>query len=356
MSVTERPGSRPIRIGDRSVGDGHPCYVIAEAGSNHNRDFDTGLRLIDVAVEAGADAVKFQTYSGKSLYSTKAPGFDYLAPITAKKPHELLEDLALPRHWQEKLAVHCREQGIEFLSSPFDREAVDELDALNVAAMKVASFELVDLPFLRYIGERRRPVVLSTGMASIGEVEEAIDAIRAGGTEDVCLLQCASMYPSPPSIMNLRAIVTMKAAFGLPVGISDHTLGIHVTPAAVAVGANLVEKHFTLDRSYPGPDHPFAIEPDELRQMVAHIRDVEAALGDGLKRGPSDLESAEMYSKARRSVVAACAIPAGTRITPEMLTVKRPGTGIKPKFLEALVGRTAAVDIEADDIVTWEML
>jgi sialic acid synthase SpsE len=356
MIGPRRPSARSTSIGGRPVGDGHPCYVIAEAGSNHNRHLDTALRLIEVAVEVGADAVKFQTYSGKSLYSTKTPQFDYLAPLTTKKPHELLEDIALPRHWQQKLADHSRDLGIEFLSSPFDRQAVDELDALNVAAFKVASFELVDLPFLRYMGERGRPVIVSTGMASIGEIEEAVEALRTGGTDEICLLQCASLYPSPPQIMNLRAIETMKAAFGVPVGLSDHTLGVHIAPAAVAVGANLVEKHFTLDRSHPGPDHSFALEPNELRELVGHIRDIEAALGDGVKRGPSELESAEMYSKARRSIVAACPIPAGTRITAEMLTVKRPGSGIKPRFIDALVGRTAAVDIDEDEVITWERL
>ncbi len=345
-----------VVIGRRRVGDGHPCYVVAEAGSNHNRDLDTARRLIDAAAEAGADAVKFQTYSGKAVYSTKTPQFDYLAPLTDKKPHALLEDISLPREWQPVLAEHCREQGVEFLSSPFDRQAVDELDALEIGAYKIASFELVDLPFLEYVGEKRRPVVLSTGMATLGEIEEAMEAARTGGATEFCLLQCASLYPAPPKVMNLRAILTMKAAFGVPVGLSDHTLGLHVPCAAVALGANLLEKHFTLDRRHPGPDHGFAIEPSELRDLVVHVREVEAALGDGLKRGPSDEEAAEMYSKARRSIVAARAIPAGTPIEREMLTVKRPGFGIKPKFIDTLVGRKASVDIDEDEVITWEML
>ncbi len=345
-----------LSIGPCGVGDRHPCYVIAEAGSNHNRDLDTARRLVDVAVDAGANAVKFQTYSGANLYSTKAPKFDYLGPLADKQPHQLLEEISLPRDWQPLLAEHCRAQGIEFLSSPFDREAVDELVALEVAALKVASFELVDLPFIRYIGAQQCPVILSTGMATLGEIEEALDALRQGGAEDVVVLQCASVYPAPPRVMNLRAIQTMKAAFGIPVGLSDHTLGIHVPLAAVALGANVLEKHFTLDRSQPGPDHSFAVEPRELCDLVTHLRDVEEALGDGQKRGPSVEEAVEMYSKARRSVVAACAIPAGTRITRDMLTVKRPGHGIKPKLIDSLVGRVAATDIDYDDIVTWEML
>ncbi|MGQ0825053.1 MAG: N-acetylneuraminate synthase family protein [Actinomycetota bacterium] len=345
-----------MKLGPREVGAGHPCYVIAEAGANHDRDLDVARRLIDVAVEAGADAVKFQTYSGRTLYSTKTPRFDYLGELGAKPAHELLDDIALPREWQPLLAAHCREVGIEFLSSPFDRQAVDELDALDVAAFKIASFELVDLTLVEYAASKGRPLIMSTGMATLAEIEDAVQTARDAGSREVCLLQCASLYPSPPAIMNLRTIATMQRAFAMPVGLSDHTLGTHVAAAAVALGANLVEKHFTLDRTRRGPDHSFAIEPAELQQLVRHVRDVEAALGDGVKRGPSDAEGVEMYAKARRSVVAACAIPAGTTVGREMLTVKRPGFGIKPKFIDALVGRVARVDIDEDEILTWEML
>ena len=345
-----------VKLGSREVGPDQPCYVIAEAGANHDRDLDVARRLIDVAAEAGADAVKFQTYSGRTLYSTKTPRFDYLGELGAKPAHELLDDVALPREWQPILAAHSRDVGIEFLSSPFDRAAIDELDALDVAAFKIASFELVDIPLIEYAASKGRPLIFSTGMATLGEIEDAIDAARRAGAPDVCLLQCASLYPSPPHIMNLRAIPTMASTFGVPVGLSDHTLGLHVATAAIALGAQLLEKHFTLDRTRSGPDHPFAIEPSELKELVAHVRDVEAALGDGLKRGPSDEEQVEMYAKARRSVVAACAIPEGTRITRDMLTIKRPGHGIAPKLIEALVGRTATVDIDDDDVVTWDML
>lgn len=341
----------------RPVGPGLPGYVIAEAGSNHNRDLGIARKLIDVAADAGADAVKFQTYSGRTLYSTKTPRFDYLEDDLAAKPaHELLEEIALPRDWQPILAEHCRERGVEFLSSPFDRQAVDELDALDVGAFKIASFELVDLPFIRYAAARGRPLILSTGMATLGEIEEALAAARDAGCTELALLQCASLYPAPAHVMNLRTIPTMQAAFGVPVGLSDHTLGTHAAVAAVALGACIIEKHFTLDRTMSGPDHPFAAEPQELRDLVTHIRDTEAALGDGVKRGPSEEESQEMYAKGRRSVVAAVAIPRGTAITAEMLTVKRPGHGVKPKFLELLVGRLARTDIEEDDVVTWDMV
>jgi N,N'-diacetyllegionaminate synthase len=349
------PVSCTVRLGDREVGLGRPCYVIAEAGANHDRDLDVARRLIDVAAEAGADAVKFQTYSGKTLYSTKAPGFEYLADLGAKAPHELLEDISLPRDWQPVLRDHCRDAGVEFLSSPFDRQAVDELDALDVAAFKIASFELVDLPFVEYAASKGRPLIVSTGMATLGEIEDVIETARRAGAGDICLLQCASLYPSPPEIMNLRTIPAMRAAFGVPVGLSDHTLGTHVAPAAVALGACIVEKHYTLDRTRRGPDHPFAIEPRELKELVAQIRDVEAALGDGIKRGPSDAEAQEMYAKARRSIVTTCAIRCGSVITRDMLTVKRPGHGIRPKLIDAVVGRVARVDIDEDEILTWEM-
>lgn len=346
----------PVRIGSRSVGEGRPCYVIAEAGANHDRDPVVAHRLVDVAADAGADAVKFQTYTGRDLYSTRAPRFDYLGELGDRPVHELLDDLALPREWQPELAAHAAERGIEFLSSPFDRSAVDELDALGVAAFKVASFEIADLGLLRHIGATGRPVILSTGMASLGEIEVAIAALRTDGPVDVCLLQCASVYPAPPETLNLRSIPMLAGAFGCPVGLSDHTLGIHLAPAAVALGAHLVEKHFTLDRRRVGPDHSFAVEPDELAALVRHVRDVERALGDGQKHGPNRHESVEMYQKARRSLVAACRIPKGTRLDATMITVKRPGTGIEPRLLDAVIGRTASIDIDEDDVLRWEML
>jgi sialic acid synthase SpsE len=355
--VNERAAATPtIRLGHRTIGNGHACYVIAEVGANHNRDLDVARRLIDAAADAGVDAVKFQTYSGRALYSSHTPRFDYLDELGAKPVHELLDELALPREWHEVLARHCADRGVHFFSSPFDRDAVDELDALDVVAFKVASFEIVDLEFVRYIASKGRPMIVSTGMCTLGEIDDAVTAARDGGSDAIALLQCASLYPAPASVMNLRSIPAMAAAFGVPVGLSDHTTGIHVAPAAVALGARLLEKHVTLDRSMSGPDHPFAIEPKELADLVAHVRDVEDALGDGVKRGPSDEEAVEMYTKARRSIVAATAIPAGTVVRREMLCVKRPGFGIAPKLIDSVVGRTARRDIAYDDVVTWGAL
>lgn len=343
-----------IEIGGRPVGGGAPCYVIAEAGANHNRDLGIARELIDVAADAGADAVKFQTYNGRSLYSSKTPRFAYLKD--ERSPQELLEAIAMPREWLPILADHARDRGIHFFSSPFDHVAVDELAAIGVPAMKIASFEIVDLPLIRKAAGAGVPIIVSTGMASYGEIEDALRAIAQAGNENVVLLRCASVYPAPPEIMNLRAMDTMRQAFGVPVGLSDHTQGIAIPTAAAACGMDVLEKHFTLSRTMEGPDHPFAIEPDELRAMVSAVRDVESALGSGRLEGPSDAEKVEMYSLARRSLVAAIDIPTGTVIEERMLTVKRPGFGIAPKHLELVVGRTARVDIEADDIVTWEMV
>jgi sialic acid synthase SpsE len=341
-----------FEIAGRRIGPGEPAYVIAEAGANHNRDLAVAEKLIDVAADAGADAVKFQVYTGAGLYAAETPRFEYLADN--RSPRELLDAIALPREWLPELAAHARERGIAFFATPFDADAVASLAAVEAPAMKIASFELVDLPLIELAASVGVPMILSTGMATYGEIEDALAAVEAGGNRQVGLLRCASLYPSPAEIMNLRAMETLRAAFGVPVGLSDHTTGIAVPAGAAALGAELLEKHFTLSRSMTGPDHPFALEPEELRAMVTAVREVEAALGNGRIEGPSEAESAEMYRLARRSIVAAVAIPVGTVITPEMLTTKRPGYGIKPRERDLVIGRTSRVDIAADEVITWE--
>ena len=343
-----------FEIGGTRVGGGARCYVIAEAGANHNRDLGLARELIDVAAQAGADAVKFQTYTGKELYSSRTPRFAYLDD--ERSPQELLDAIALPRDWHAKLAEHAAARSIQFFSSPFDRAAVDELVAIGVPALKIASFELVDVTLIAHAASTGIPLILSCGMATYGEVEDALDAATTAGASKVALLRCASLYPAPAEIMNLRAMETMRAAFGAPVGLSDHTTGISVAAGAAALGMDLLEKHFTLSRELDGPDHPFALEPDELTALVASVREVEAALGHGRLEGPSEQESAEMYRLARRSVIAAVEIPAGTVLHAEMLTVKRPGYGVAPKHLELLVGRIAKVDIPFDEVITWDMV
>lgn len=343
-------------LGGRPVGEGHPTYVIAEAGANHNRDLGIARQLVDVAAEAGADAVKFQTYSGEALYSTKTPGFEHFAPLSDKDPSELLEEIALPREWQVELRDHAASRGIDFFSTPFDETAVAELDALGVPAMKIASFEIVDPKLIAAAARTGRPLLISTGMATLGEVEDAVRDATEAGAVAVGLMQCTSVYPAPAERANLRAMATMRTAFGLPVGLSDHTTGIAVPIAAAALGAAFLEKHFTLDRTMEGPDHSFALEPDELAAMVAGIREAQVALGDGRKRGPGPEEAKENHRLARRSLIVVGDHPAGTVLSEEMLTAKRPGFGIAPRDLDKVVGRTLRVAVEHDDILTWEML
>lgn len=339
---------KELRIGKKIIGSTHQTYIIAEIGANHNRDFTIAKKLIDKAAEAGVDAVKFQTYKAETLYSRHAPKFSK----DDVEPFDLIKANELPREWHRELYKYAARKKLHFLSSPFDYDAVDDLDTVGVPAFKVASFELVDLGLLKYIAQKNKPIILSVGLATLGEIEDALNAIRSQGNNDIILLHCASLYPSPAEIVNLNAIQTLSKAFQIPIGFSDHTLGIHIAVAAVAKGASVIEKHFTLDRTMKGPDHSFAIEPGELKQLVKNIRDVEIAMGTGVK-GRSKAEQ-EMYEKGRRSIIAAREIKKGTKIKREWLIVKRPGYGIKPKYLEIVIGRTAKRDIKTDEWITWE--
>ncbi len=307
--------------------------------------------MIDMAAESGADAAKFQIYSAPTLYSAK---IDSAARYDGASVSNLIKSVETPRDWLPELADYCAKKTIQFFATPFDMAAVDELDAVS-GLFKIASFEIVDLPLIRHTASKGKPMIIATGLANLGEIEDAVVACRERGNDQITLLQCASCYPAPVSIMNLRAMETMRRAFGLPVGLSDHTRGIHISVAAVAMGAAVIEKHVTMDRTMEGPDHPFAIEPKELREMVRQIREVESALGDGCKRGPAP-EEMDYYGLARRSLHALVDIPKGTRITDEMLISKRPGHGIRPKYLGWVVGRRAARDIAADSWLTMDML
>jgi N,N'-diacetyllegionaminate synthase len=357
--VSARSYGRPtIEIAGRPVGPGHPCYVIAEAGSNHNRDLDTAKRLIDAAAGAGADAVKFQTYTAEGLYSRKTPNPSYL-----KKDHllkdqetvwELIKRVEIPWEWHEELAAHTAAAGLDFLSSPFEEAAVDLLEGVKVPAYKIASYEITHLPLIEYAARTGKPLLVSTGMASLADIERALDTANAAGCEQVALLHCAINYPPRFDDLNLRAIQTLASAFQVPVGWSDHTMGHTADVAAVTLGACLVEKHYTLSREQEGPDHAFALEPDELTAMVTAIREAEESLGSPVKRVTG--AEAEMFRIGRRSLVAARAIEAGATITREDIAVKRPGYGIPVYQLDIVIGRRAAVAIEADDILMWPML
>lgn len=335
---------------DRYIGNDEPCFIIAEVGANHNRSLSLAKELIDAAVEAKADAVKFQIYSADTLYSKRTPkhsGYE-------KDLHSLIKEIETPRDWLPELSAYCKERDILFFATPFDHQAVDELDEVS-EFFKIASFELVDLELVKYCASKGKPMIISTGLATMEEIEDAYLTCRKAGNEQIVFLQCASVYPAPPHIMNLNTMETIRRAFGVPAGLSDHTLGIHIPLAAVAMGASVIEKHYTLDRKMDGPDHPFAIEPHELAELVRCCRDVEAAMGDGRKLGPSP-EEQEFYQKARRSIHAKVDIPADTVISEDMLQIKRPGFGIRPKFLDLVVGRKARKNIEADEWVTWEMV
>ena len=338
-----------VYIGNKVIGDDEPCFIIAEIGSNHNGSLKQAKKLIDYAVEARANAVKFQIFKADHIYSKYTPEFKYLK---GKNVYELIKNIETPRKWIKELAKYCKEKKICFLASPFDFEAIDLLDSY-VPAFKVASFEIVDLELIRYMAAKGKPIIISTGMASLGEIEDAINVAKSVGNKKIILLHCNSLYPTPYKIVNLKAMHTLKTVFKVPIGFSDHTLGIHIPIAAVAMGATVIEKHFTLDRKLPGPDHSFAIEPGELAEMVKNIREIEMAKGNGIKE-KSRLENEEMYVKARRSIHAKCDIPLGTIITRDMLIVKRPGFGIAPKFIDIVVGRESKKGIKKDRWIKWK--
>lgn len=336
----------------RKIGDGNPCYIIAEIGSNHNHDFDLALELIEAAAGAGVDAVKFQTFRAKDHYSTKAPGFSYLS---SSDTYKLIESLELDRSWHQPLKAAAEALGLDFLSSPCDIDAIEELEQLQVVAYKVASFDLPDTTLIARMARTARPIILSTGMADWMDIQRGVDTVRGFGNDQIVLLQCTSLYPAPVGLSNLRSMASMRGAFNCLVGYSDHTEGEHICLGAVAQGACVIEKHFSMSRKLPGPDHPFAIEPSELKQMVLHIREIESALGDGSKAGPRP-EEMEMFQKGRRSLHVLRDIEIGEIIHDEDLVVKRPGIGIPPHMRSFVVGRRARVALKRDQWITWEMI
>ncbi len=346
-----------VTVGGRPIGEGYPCFVIAEAGVNHNEDVELGKALIRAAKEHGADAIKFQTYRAERLSTRTAPRYWVESDDPNGTQFDTFAKLdGLDDAGHRELQAYAQKVGILWLSTPFDEDAVDFLDSLGVPAFKVASADMTCHPFLEHVARKGKPVFLSTGTATLGEVDEAVRVVRETGNDQLVLLHCTLSYPCPPEAINLRAMVTMREIFPqYPVGLSDHSLGITVPVAAVALGAAAIEKHFTVDKRLPGsPDHHLSVDPLELKAMVEGIRTVEAALGSPRKE-PVPAEMAA-HRLARRSLVAARQIPKGTVITREMLTWKRPGTGIPPKFLPMVIGRTARVDIAPDQVLTWEMV
>ena len=346
---------KTVNIGDRPVGEGAPVYIIAEAGSNHDQELDQARRLIDVAAAAGADAVKFQTFTSDKIVAETTTRAKYLDDVLPpdQTMSDLFRKLELPHEWHAELKRHAEDQGLDFLSTPFDHEAVDLLDELGVKAFKVATYELWHLPLIRDIASRGKPIICSTGMANLADIQEAVDTVAATGNDQLILLHCVVNYPPPFSDLNLRAIETIRRAFGVPVGWSDHTPGWLAPVIATALGAAVVEKHFTTDRTRSGPDHRFALEPDELRSMVAAIRDTEAALGSGIKRRARAED--DLYTTARRSLFAARSMDAGETVREEDVAILRPGTGIEVRDLPKVVGRTTRRRIERHEPLDWEM-
>lgn len=326
-------------------------FVIAEAGVNHNGDIEIAKQLIDAASEAGADAVKFQTFQADSLVCRTAKKAEYQLETTdrTETQYDMLKKLELTPQMHRELIEHCIKRNIMFLSTPFDLESIKLLSELGMQIYKIPSGEITNLPYLREIAKQQKKIILSTGMSSMDEVKAAVNVLKNNGTEDITLLHCNTQYPTPISDVNLLAMVKMREETGLPVGYSDHTQGIEVPIAAAALGAEVIEKHFTLDRKMEGPDHKASLEPQELMQMVVGIRKIESALGSNIKQ----VSESEMTNVAivRKSIVAATNIKRGEKYTEKNITTKRPATGISPMLWDEVIGKTADRDYKVDEMI-----
>jgi N-acetylneuraminate synthase/N,N'-diacetyllegionaminate synthase len=352
----EKSKVNKIKVGDRLLGEGEPTFIVAEIGVNHNGSIKMAKKLIDAAKDVGSDAVKFQVFKTERIVTKYAEKAGYQKETTdpQKSQYDMLKKLELKPEEVRELQAYAKKRSILFLSSAFDEESVDLLDSLDVPALKVASGEITNLPLLRHMAEKKRPIILSTGLSSLDEIKEALEVFEEKRIEDIVLLHCVTSYPAKAEEANLKVMDLLRRKFGFPVGFSDHTLGIAVPIAAVALGAVLIEKHLTLDKKLSGPDHRASLEPEEFRQMVIGIREVQKALGNGVKQ--LTLQEQEISEAARRSIVARIRIRKGTVIREDMLAFKRPGIGLKPKNLRRVIGKKAKKDIEADELITLEKL
>ncbi|MDP8224328.1 MAG: pseudaminic acid synthase [Candidatus Lernaella stagnicola] len=344
-----------VRVSDREIGPGLPTFIIAEMSANHGHDYERAVQVIRAAKQAGADAIKLQTYTPDTM-TLDCRGEHFTVQGTAwhgRNLYELYGEAYTPWEWQPKLQEVAREEGLIFFSTPFDATAVDFLEELQVPVFKVASFEIVDIPLLLKIAATGKPVIMSTGMATLAEITEAVTALADGGCRDLVLLKCTSAYPASPEEMHLRTITDLRERFGVPIGLSDHTLEVTMPAAAVALGACVVEKHFTLDRGSGGPDSHFSLQPDEFAAMVKAVRTVEKALGE-VRYGVKGEEDKQVMF--RRSVFVAQDIRAGETLTPENVRVVRPGVGLHPRDYAAVLGKRAAVDIKRGTPLSWEMV
>ena len=328
-------------------------FIIAEAGVNHNGSLDLAKRLIEIAVDSGADAVKFQTFKAESLVSKNAQKADYQKQTTdaSESQFDMIKKLELDVETHRELIAYCQEKDIMFLSTPFDHESVNLLSGLGLQIFKIPSGEITNLPYLRHIGSLDKQVILSTGMSNLKEVGDALNILINSGTskDNVTVLHANTMYPTPMEDVNLNAMLTIQKEFGVDIGYSDHTLGIEVDIAAVAMGASCIEKHFTLDKTMDGPDHKASLEPEELKAMVSAIRNIEKALGSGKKKSsPSESVNIDI---ARKSIVASQSIKKGDKLSSKNITTKRPGTGISPMKWDDIIGAFAKRDYQMDDLI-----
>jgi pseudaminic acid synthase len=344
-----------ITIGNTRVGEGHPCYIVAEMSANHHQSYERAIEILYAAKQSGADAVKVQTYRPDTLTvdCNKKHFRIEEGPWAGQTFFELYEKAYMPWEWQEGLLKEAESLGMALFSSPFDVTAVDFLEQVGIKAYKVASFELVDTPLVEHIASKGKPVLLSTGMASLGEIESAISAARSAGADQIALLKCTSAYPAPPEEMNLRTIAHLSEVFNVPTGLSDHTLGIAVPVAAVALGACIVEKHFTLSRSIRGPDSAFSLEPDEFKAMVDAIRVAEKAVGQ-IKYARGMQESRNLMF--RRSLFVVENVKAGEVFSEKNVRSIRPGHGLAPKYLPKVLGHRASCDIDRGTPLEWEFV
>jgi len=345
-----------IDIGGRKIGKGHPVFVIAEAGVNHNGDVKLARELIRQAKKCGAECVKFQTFKAESVVTRKAPKAAYQLEVTDRGESQLdmLKKIELPKDCYPELIGLCRDLDIRFLSTPYNFSDVDLLSRHGVHAFKIASGQMVETPFLEYVAKLGKPMIVSTGMCTLREVEEGLRTIRGAGNTQVVILQCTTNYPSSLGDSNLRAMVSMGNSLDVLVGYSDHTESDFSALAAVALGAVLVEKHFTVDKKYPGPDHSSSLEPGDLSRLIEGIRCVEKSLGSPFK-APTEAERRNMVGM-RRSIVAVEDIPAGTVVSRSQVDFKRPATALEPKRLNEVLGKKAKIDILADTPLMMDML
>jgi N,N'-diacetyllegionaminate synthase len=345
--------TKPVKIEDFMIGSGNSCLIIAEAGVNHNGDVELAHKLINAAKKAGADAIKFQSFIADDLVTVETEKANYQIETTGGNGGQLdmLKKLELSAEQQVALKNHCDEVGILYLCTPYEEKSADLLESIGIAAYKIASTDTSNIPFLRYLARKNIPVIFSTGMSTLGEVEESIKELKLHGLDGkIIIFQCTSEYPAPVQDSNLRAMKTMGMAFGCPVGFSDHTAGIGASPWAVAAGASVVEKHFTLNRDMEGPDHRASIEPGELQELVRTIRNVEAALGDGIKR-PMPCEIANK-SKMQKSLVAMRSLVAGEIVQETDLKCKRPGSGLLPRWFDKVIGKKVTRSINSNSVLT----